>query len=369
MVRSTGRAFVVNHPSLPARTASWIWHNLFGTLLNTALTLLAALLVYRIAASGLDWLVFRATIAPAEIRTCIDNGGACWAFLQDKWRLILFGMFPYEEQWRAALALVIFIGLVVTSCVPTTWATPERRRWLAALWVVGAGILGVLMLGGLGLRQVEIRLWSGLPLTVMLASVGMFLAFFLALGLALGRRSRLPVIRWLCVIYIELIRGVPLISLLFMANFLLPIVMPAGMTVPNLLRAQVAFVLFFAAYMAETIRGGLQAIPESQYRAAKALGLGYWQSMAYVILPQALRTVIPSLVNIFIGGFKDTSLVVVISMLDLLGTANSAKADTRWLGLFMEAYFFIAMIYLAVCATMSWYSRWLERRLAAGERR
>jgi len=352
-----------------SRAVIWIWTRLFGSLFNSVLTVLLLWVIYKVVRTGLDWLIFDATVAPADIRECIDNGGACWAFLQNKWRLILFGTFPYELQWRPALALVLFAGLVVASCFPGVWSTLERRRWMAAIWLLGMGFVIVLMAGGLGFTEVEVRLWSGLPLTVMLAAVGMFCAFFLSIALALGRRSDLPVVRWVCIGYIELIRGVPLISLLFMANIMLPLLLPSDMRVPNLLRAQVAFILFFAAYMAETVRGGLQALPEGQYAAAKALGLGYWGRMIHVIMPQALRLVIPSMVNIFIGGFKDTSLVIVISMLDLLGTANSAKADPRWLGLFVEAYFFIAVIYLFVCTSMSWYSRRLERRLRTGQER
>ncbi|GAB5467410.1 MAG: amino acid ABC transporter permease [Rhodospirillales bacterium] len=346
-----------------SRAAVWIWTRLFGSLVNSLLTLIMVWILYRVISVGLDWLIFDATLAPADVRQCIDNGGACWAFLQAKWQLILFGTYPYELRWRPGLALILFAGLVIASCLPRAWSTLERRRWMAVLWLLGMGVIIVLMAGGLGFREVEIRLWSGLPLTVMLAAVGMVSAFFLAVALALGRRSDLPAVRWLCIGYIELIRGVPLISLLFMANIMLPLLLPSDLRVPNLLRAQLAFILFFAAYMAETIRGGLQALPEGQYSAAKALGLNYWQRMIHVIMPQALRLVIPSLVNIFIGGFKDTSLVIVISMLDLLGTANSAKADPAWLGLFVEAYFFIAVIYLFVCAGMSWYSRQLERRL------
>jgi general L-amino acid transport system permease protein len=169
------------------------------------------------------------------------------------------------------------------------------------------------------------------------------------------------VVRWMAILYIEMIRGVPLISLLFMGNFLFPIILPRGWVIPNLLRAQIAFILFFSAYMAEVIRGGLQAVPKGQYMAAKAIGLSYTQSMVWVILPMALKTVIPALVNLFIAAFKDTTLVMIIGMFDLLGTANLAKSDPKWWGLFVEAYFFIAVIYLIVCASMSWYSRYLER--------
>ncbi len=342
--------------------------NLFGSLGNSVLTLVVGWILWQAASSFVRWAILDATPAPATIRDCIDRGGACWAFLQDKWRLILFGTFPHEEQWRAALALLILAALIVASCVPACWRSVERRRWMAGLLAIGLGVILVLMLGGAGLARVEIAAWSGLPLTVMLALVGMGGCFFLSVLLALGRRSELAVIRWLCTAYIELVRGVPLISLLFMANIMLPILLPQHVTIPNILRAQLVFVLFFAAYMAETIRGGLQAIPLGQYAAAKALAMGYWQTMIWIILPQALRVTIPSMVNLFIAGFKDTSLVIVISMLDLLGTANAAKSDPEWLGLFVEAYFFIAVIYLAVCASMSGYSRWLERRLAARPR-
>ena len=349
-------------PALP-RAFGWLRDNLFGSLTNSALTLLTLWLLATLIPRALDWLVFEAVLAPASLRDCIDAEGACWAFIQDKWRLILFGQYPYEQQWRPALALALFAGLVIAACVPALWATPERRRWMAAVLAVGIGLVTLIMAGGLLLPRVEIRFWSGLPLTVMLASIGVVGSFFLAVALALGRRCDMPVIRWTCVAYIELIRGVPLISLLFMANIMMPILLPEGMTIHNIIRAQMAFILFFSAYMAETLRGGLQAVPLGQYAAAKALGMGYWQMMVWIILPQALRIVIPSMVNLFIAAFKDTSLVVIISMADLLGTANSAKADPRWLGLFVEAYFFIAVIYLFVCAAMSWYSRFLERRI------
>lgn len=351
------------------RAVRWLRANLFNSFANTLITLLLGYLMVRLLMGWWSWLVVNGTWHPADIRKCIDAGGACWAFLQDKWRLILFGVFPYDQQWRAALALGLFGVLVVATAFPICWETSERRRWLAAAWLGTLGLVAVLLSGGFGLPRVEARFWSGLPLTVMLAFVGMIAAFGLALLLAMGRQSKMPVIRWISIGYIELVRGVPLISLLFMANIMLPIVLPRDMLIPNVMRAQLAFILFFAAYMAEILRGGLQAIPLGQYAAATALGLTYWQRMRAIILPQAFRTVIPSLVNIFIAGFKDTSLVVYVGMTDLLGTAQAAKADPKWYGLFMEAYVFIAAIYLVVCATMSWYSRWLERRLAKTQRR
>ena len=358
-------------PAYPplTRAARWIWRNLFSSLTNSVLTLAMVWLIVTVVTNVWNWAVTDATLAPATMRQCLDGGGACWAFIQAKWRLILFGTYPFEEQWRPALALALFTTLLVGTGFPPAWVDAGRRRWLGAAWLVGLGALGVLMAGGLGLDEVPIRFWSGLPLTVMLASVGMASCFVLAVLLALGRRSDMIVVRWSCTAFIEVVRGVPLISLLFMANIMLPLLLPQDWSVHNVLRAQIAFSIFFAAYMAETIRGGLQAIAQGQYNAAESLGMGYWQTMGSVILPQALRTVIPSMVNLFIAGFKDTSLVIVISMLDLLGTANAAKADPEWLGLFVEAYTFIACIYLIVCASISAYSRWLEKRLARRGRR
>ena len=312
------------------------------------------------------WLITDAVLGPASLETCLKAKGACWAFLYDKWRLILFGQFTYDEQWRAGLAVIVFIAMVALSCVPTLWTTRARRRGMFLAWAVAVIAIAALMRGGvLGLAPVEARLWGGLPLTILIASVGCAAAFLLGIVLALGRRCDMPILRWLCVGFIEFMRGVPLISLLFMSMIAFPLIVPPDVNVAQLVRAQVAFALFFAAYMAEAIRGGLQAIPRGQILAAEAIGLGYWQTQTRIVLPQALGLVIPSLVNIFIAAFKDTSLVVIISMLDLLGTTNAAKADPKWWGLFVEAYLFIAAIYLAFCAAMSQFSRRLEMRIGA----
>lgn len=313
------------------------------------------------------WAVTTSRGAPADFNACLAAGGACWAYLQAKWRLILFGTYPYAEQWRPGLAMILFIAAVVASCVPALWASRHRRWGMGAIWLFVALAVGVLMSGGaLGLERVEHRLWAGAPLTLGLAVVGCTSAFAAAILLALGRRSEMPLVRWLSVGYIEFIRGVPLVSLLFLATILFPLIVPPEVDVDKLLRAQLAFSMFFAAYMAEAIRGGLQAVPAGQVAAAQALGLGYWRTHLDVVLPQALRYALPSLVNIFIAAFKDTSLVTIVSMMDLLGTANAAKSDPAWWGLYIESYLFIAAIYFAVCAAMSWYARRLEQRLATG---
>ncbi|MGG5809448.1 amino acid ABC transporter permease [Falsiroseomonas sp. CW058] len=362
---------------LPRRTlpapARGGWRRWTGGLFDSVPNaLVSAALLWLLARAGMgfwDWAVTRASLDAPNAEACARAGGACWSFLADRWRLILFGPYPYAQQWRPALALVLFVGLIAATAAPASWRARGRVRALALAWLAGVPLAGTLMWGGVaGLPVVPSRLWGGLPLTVMLASVGVALAFVLALGLALGRVSDMPAIRLLSTLYIEFFRGVPLIALLFLAAILFPYLVPPDWTMDTLLRAQLAFALFFAAYMAEAVRGGLQAIPRGQYLAADSLGMTYWQARRRIILPQALRLVIPSLVNIFIAAFKDTSLVVVISMLDLLGAANASTAQAQWWGLYIEPYLFIAAIYLAFCAAMSAYSRGLERRLGVGVR-
>src|SRR5438477_9096341 len=255
--------------------------------------------------------------------------------------------------------------MILASCDRRLWGRP-----LALLWAGGFVLIAVLMWGGiLGLTYVDTALWSGLPLTLILAVVGMVFAFPLAILLALGRRSQLPAVRAICVGYIELVRGVPLITVLFMASVMLPLFLPTGMTIDKLLRAQVAFILFAAAYLAEIVRGGLQAIPKGQIEAADALGLSYTQRTRLIVLPQALAMVIPPLVNSFIGTFKDTTLVIIIGLMDLLGTLNAALNDANWRGSSAEAYVFAAVIYFCFCFFMSRYSQMLEREFNKGRRR
>jgi general L-amino acid transport system permease protein len=261
------------------------------------------------------------------------------------------------------LACVVLVGIVVISC--------QRRFWRPSLglyWVLALALVGILMWGGvLGLSFVETRLWGGLPLTLILATFGVGFAFPLGVLLALGRRSELPAVRSVCVVYIELIRGVPLISLLFMASVMLPLFLPEGVNINKLLRAQIAIVLFVAAYIAETVRGGLQAIPKGQYEGADSLGFGYWQKTFFIILPQALKAVVGPLVGIFISLLKDTSLVVVIGVFDLMQATKAALADAQWQSFSSEAYLFIGAIYFVMCFSISRYSRSLERQWRRAE--
>jgi general L-amino acid transport system permease protein len=356
----------------PPRThgpAAWLRANLFNSVFNTILTLVALYLLAVTIPPVIRWAFVDAIWTAPSGQACrsamAEEGGACWAFIGEKLRFILFGRFPYAEQWRPLLVVVIFVALILLSC--------DRRLWgrrLPVLWLVGLAAVGILMWGGVfGLSTVDTMLWSGLPLTLIFAVVGMVFAFPFGILLALGRRSRLPAVRAISVGYIELVRGVPLITVLFMASVMLPLFLPAGFTIDKLLRAQIAFILFAAAYLAEVIRGGLQAIPNGQIEAADALGLGYWQRTRLIVLPQALAMVIPPLVNTFIGTFKDTSLVIIIGLFDLLGTVNAALADANWQGFYVEAYVVAAAIYWGFCFFMSRYSQMLEREFNKSRQR
>jgi general L-amino acid transport system permease protein len=352
-------------PASSIGPVAWVRSNLFSTWYNALLTVLIVGGIARVLPPLLDWAVLEAHGFGESPLVCRRESGACWAFVGEKLRFILFGTFPYDQQWRPLVVIVIVIALLTASCDRRFW-----RPWLGLVWAGGLTAVGVLLWGGvLGLTPVRNDLWGGLPLTLLLSVIGLAVAFPMSVVLALGRRSPLPAFRALSVGYIELVRGVPLVSLLFMASVMFPLFLPAGVSIDKLLRAQVAFILFAAAYMAEAIRGGLQAIPKGQYEAADALGLSYWQKMGRIILPQALAIAIPPLVNTFIAFFKDTSLVIIIGLYDLLGTAKAALADPTWRGFYREAYLFIGVIYWAFCFFMSKYSRWLEKDLNRSRRR
>ena len=353
---------------------AWARANLFGSWVSTAVTLVLGAIILRAAFGFIEWALVRAvwsvpqTPAGPDSAVCrrLNGAGACWAVIGEKWRFILFGRYPYDQQWRPTLVVALFVALYAASAWRRLW-----RRELAYAWVLALALVVALMGGGVfGLSAVGTEQWGGLPLTLILATFGLVFAFPLSVLVALGRRSRgMPVVRILCVGYVELIRGVPLISLLFMASVLFPLFMPQGLNPDKLLRAQVAIILFAGAYLAEVVRGGLQALPSGQAEAADALGLSYWKKMRLVILPQALRLVIPPLVNTFIGFFKDTSLVLIIGLLDLLTAGTVALSDPVWQGFATEIYLVLAAIYFAFCFAMARYSRSLETQFAKAARR
>ena len=342
----------------------WVRAHLFSTWSNSVATLAIFYLAWKTVPPLIDWAFVRAVWSPQNASLCRESIGqsACWAFVADKYRFILLGTFPADQHWRPALVIAILIALYALS----SWRG-VRRSSLVVLWLTGLTALGLLMWGGLfGLNYVDNERWGGLTLTLLLATFGIALAFPLSILLALGRRSDMPLVRWLCISYIELIRGVPLISVLFMASVMLPLFLPAGVSIDKLLRAQLAMILFAAAYLAEVVRGGLQAIPRQQEEAAQALGLTYWQRNRYVILPQALRISIAPLVNTFIGFFKDTSLVMIIGLFDFLTTIKVSLTEPAWTGFGVEAYLFAAIGYFLFCCPMSRYSQALERQNAPG---
>jgi len=423
----------------------WLRRNLFSNIWNTLLTILCAYLLVVLVPPAFNWLILNAVWSEAPPETCRAAEGACWAFIREKHRVILFGRYPFDEHWRPLLGIAVLLSMVMVSCFRRFW-----RPWIVAIWAGGLIVFFVLMWGGdlpvtyrtiallaglgvarfalsqhaaannlrgvflwimvllliltiggssilrgldsllaligigsfftglggvifevpTGLSFVPTSLWGGLPLTLLLSIVGIVVAFPLAILLALGRRSNMPLIRTVCIAYIELIRGVPLISLLFVASFLLPLFLPRGVEISDVLRAQVAIILFSAAYLAEVIRGGLQAIPRGQFEAADSMGLGYWQKMGKVVLPQAITIVIPPIVNTFIGLFKDTSLVSIVSLSDLLlATKDMAIADVNWRFAYAEGYIFAALIYFMFCFFMSKYSQYLETQFETGRRK
>jgi general L-amino acid transport system permease protein len=374
------------NPNLPAdaipRTAprnlvgpvAWARQNLFNNWWNTALTLILGYFLVRWTIGFIDWAfiqaVWRVPVSAngvADTTACRDakGVGACWAVITEKHRFMLFGTYPYEEHWRPLLVCVLFVALYVVSAMRRFW------RWeLALFWVFMLTLIGVLMWGGvLGLSHVPQERWGGLPITLILSTFGLAFAFPLSILVALGRRSKLPAIKALCVLYVELIRGVPLISLLFMASVMFPLFLPEGLNIDKLLRAQIAIILFAGAYLAEVVRGGLQALDKGQYEAADALGLSYWKKTGFIILPQALRLVIPPLVNTFIGFFKDTSLVLIIGIFDLLTAGKTAIIEPAWQSFGVEVYLTLGLIYFCFCFAMSKYSAGLETEFNRHRRR
>jgi general L-amino acid transport system permease protein len=345
-------------PAKAMNVSGWVRANLFNSPLNSVLTLALLAIFVWLAPKLYGWAVTDAVFA-ADPAACRVADGACWGFIVEKFRLMTFGTYPYNQQWRPLATIIMLLTLIGLTMNTRLWG-----RWLWTAWLVSVVAMWILMNGGVfGLPVVETDKWGGLPLTLILAVNGIVFSFPLAILLALGRRSDMPAIKSICIAFIELVRGVPLITVLFMASLMIPLFLPEGITIDKLLRAQIAFILFAAAYEAEVVRGGLQAIAKGQFEAADALGLSYWQKTGFIILPQALKLVIPPMVNTFIGFFKDTSLVIIIGMFDLLGAVRLASSDPVWRPYYVEGLVFVALVYFVFCFTMAEYSRSVERRL------
>lgn len=353
-------------PVKNAGILGWIRTNLFGDWKTILSTLLIGALLLWYLPGFLNWALFEAVWRPDADACYADGVGACWGVIAEKYRIIIFGRYPFDEQWRPLVATLLMLSLLVASCTRIFW-----RWWLALLWIIVLSLFFLLMHGdAFGLSKVETDRWGGLPLTIMLASLSIVMAFPLAVLIALGRRSDLPAIRSFCTVYVELIRGVPLISVLFMASFMFPLFMPPGVSIDVLIRVLLGITFFAAAYLAEVIRGGLQAIPKGQIEAAATLGLSYWQTQRKIVLPQALAIVVPGIINSFISTFKDTSLVTIVSLYELTGALNIAlNSDPDWRPYKIEGYLFIALIYFVFCFAMSRYSLWIEKQVNKGNYR
>ncbi len=413
-------------PVVDEGALGWIRKNLFSSWGNAITTVLLVAFIVWLGSFLINWAVLKATFSAESGKECVGTGGACWAIIGAKLRYIFFGSFPYDQHWRPLFAIVTMLGMLVLSCDRRMWNAGR----LAIIWGIGTVITFMLMFGQIHIpvtlvsviifvaslaaalfrrtvadntertvytavtvlsgiylilrvlgvlpsysvpivlfSYVETGSWGGLAVTMILATYGLAFAFPYGILLALGRRSNLPLIRGLCIGFIELIRGVPLISLLIMASVMLPLFLPSGTSIDKFLRAQVAVILFAGAYIAEIVRGGLQALPKGQFEAADAMGLNYVQRTTLIVLPQALRVVIPPLINTFIGFFKDTSLVLIIGIFDFLKTASQALVDPLWTGFPGEIYLFAAAVYFCFCFSMSRYSKYLEHELNKGTRR
>jgi general L-amino acid transport system permease protein len=339
----------------------WIRRSFFGSVGATLGSLLVLGALAWCVPHALHWAFFSAQWRPDALACRAEGAGACWGVIAEKYRFILFGRYPHDAHGRPLVATALMTALLVASSVRALW-----RPALALLWLLAFAAVFALLHGGVfGLAVVEADRWGGLPLTLLLASLSIVMAFPLAVAVALGRRSSLPLLRALCIGYVELIRGVPLISVLFMASFMFPLLLPEGLTVNVLVRVLAGITLFAAAYMAEVVRGGLQAVPRGQVEAAQALGLSWWQTQRAVVLPQAITMVLPGLVNNFISIFKDTSLVTIVSLYELTGSLSLAlNSDASWRPYKIEGYLFIAAIYFVFCFAMSRHSLRLERQLA-----
>jgi general L-amino acid transport system permease protein len=376
-MQSQGDVFFVREQIVPAAPPPtrvhgiwpWMRANLFGSIGDGILTIVGVVIAVAVAWPALQWAIFNATWA-GDRDTCAANTiGACWAFVKANFGQFIYGRYPDPERWRVNVFFVLLAAGIVPMAIPSA---PFKRVNLLYLFILFPVISGFLLIGGVFvLPVVETALWGGLFLTLVVSYVGMAMSLPLGIILALGRRSKMPIVQWVCVLFIELCRGVPLITVLFMAGILLPLFLPTGVNFDKLLRALLGLSLFAAAYMAEVIRGGLQAIPKGQYEGAKSLGLGYWTMMRLIILPQAITIVIPGIVNTFIGLFKDTSLVYIISIFELLYTVRNSFSDPTWATSTTpgSGLVFAAVVFWLFCFGMSRYSKFTEDRLRVGYKR
>jgi general L-amino acid transport system permease protein len=353
---------------------AWMRQRLFASWVNAGLTIALLLLIFFAVPALVRFLLIDAVWTGTDREACdpmkVGHAvGACWPFIGAKFAQLICGFYPADQRWRVAVIFAVAVALLAPLLSPNL--PYKRANMLAFFGVFPVLAVGLLRGGVFGLPYVETRLWGGLLVTLVIAVTGIVASLPLGIVLALGRRSSLPIVRTLSTLFIEFWRGVPLITVLFFATYMLPLFLPNRWSVDALLRALIGVVLFSAAYMAEVVRGGLQAIPRAQFESAMALGLGYWQMTGLVILPQALRLVIPGIVNTFIGLFKDTTLVLIVAIFDFLGQLRAAFADPNWATptTLFTGFAFAGFVYFCFCFAMSRYSQFVERRIDVGRRR
>jgi general L-amino acid transport system permease protein len=362
-------------PTAQGGVIGWLRANLFSSVGNSILTLLCIGLIAWAVPQLLRFFVFDAVWSGSDREACLaspanPSPGACWAFVRVWSSYFVYGFYPFGQRWRVDLFfLALALGIAWLA-----WLSAPRRDLGAVYFFMVLPILSFVLLSGaplLGLAAVSTSLWGGILVTVVVATVGIVVSLPIGIVLALGRRSKIPVVKLSAVTFIEFVRGVPLITVLFMASVMLPLFVPERLAPDKLVRALIGVAMFASAYMAEVVRGGLAAVPRGQYEAAQALGLPYWRMMAFVIMPQALRVALPNIVNVFIALFKDTSLVSIIGIFDLMRTIEAARVDAHWATpvTSVTGYAFAAMLYFACCYGMSRYARGVETRLARAHRR
>ncbi len=363
------------YPDLPAPKGNagiinWVRKNLFSNLFSGVLTLLAIFIIFKSIPPLINWAFIDASwIGTDDSNNCVKGGGACWTYVNSKLSQFTYGAYIETEIWRLNIVFFMLASLIIYLVIPKT---PKKYIAGIIMFTIFPIISYILIAGGVfGLMVVPVDKWGGFALTIIISFVGIFASLPLGILLALGRQSKMPIIKTSSVIFIEFWRGVPLITVLFMASYMVPLFLPKGVEFDKLLRVLICIVIFASAYMAEVIRGGLQAVPKGQVEAAQSLGISYWKTMILIVLPQALKIVIPGIVNIFIGLFKDTTLVAMVNLSDFLGIIQTASSDSHWsdLNIIIESYVFAAFIYFLFCFAMSRYSLSLERKLHTGHKR
>jgi len=361
-------------PSATTGVIGWVRANLISSPANIGMTILSILLVYWIVPPFIEFMFTHAVWTGVDREACLPTAahpdvGACWPFIKDRFFYFIYGSYPIPERWRVD----IFFALLAVGIVWLLWLEAPRRDLGAVYFFIVVPIVSYVLLNGgwFGLRSVDTSLWGGILVTIVVSWVGIVFSLPIGVLLALGRRSNMPIVKLFSVIFIEFVRGVPLITVLFMASVMLPLFVPDAYSPDKLLRALIGIAMFAAAYMAEVVRAGLQAIPKGQYEGAMAVGLGYWQMMYLIILPQALKITIPNIVNTYIGLFKDTTLVVIVGIFDFLRTVEVSRIDPKWAAPTTSAtgYAFAAIFYFICCYGMSRYAKSVEARLGKADRR